>query len=76
MLKSETQPDQCPRCGGMIQSPGAISRVNNRTEICARCSEEEAGRPPRVATGDKHVWWIVRRVRRPVLRVIAGGKAT
>lgn len=39
----------CPRCEGFIPSnltpgryPGAISRVNNKTEICSDCGREEA----------------------------------
>lgn len=38
----------CPRCGGGIpddrlrgQYPGAISRTDNRTEICSRCGTSE-----------------------------------
>lgn len=40
---------QCPRCGGMIPNnirpgayPGAISRTDNRTEICSECGTLEA----------------------------------
>jgi hypothetical protein len=39
----------CPRCLGFIPSnafageyPGAISRVDNKTEICSDCGTEEA----------------------------------
>jgi hypothetical protein len=39
----------CPRCEGYIPSnltpgryPGAISRVDNKTEICSDCGREEA----------------------------------
>lgn len=39
----------CPRCGGYIPSNenpgvymGAMSRVDNRTEICSACGTEEA----------------------------------
>jgi hypothetical protein len=39
----------CPRCRGFIPSnltpgfyPGAISRVDNKTEICSDCGREEA----------------------------------
>lgn len=39
----------CPRCDGFIPSnltpgryPGAISRVDNKTEICSDCGREEA----------------------------------
>lgn len=39
----------CPRCLGFIPSnafageyPGAISRIDNKTEICSECGTEEA----------------------------------
>lgn len=39
----------CPRCCGYIPSntfageyPGAISRIDNKTEICSDCGTEEA----------------------------------
>ncbi len=39
----------CPRCTGFIPSnvfpgeyPGAISRIDNKTEICSDCGTEEA----------------------------------
>ena len=39
----------CPRCSGPIPNlehwgeyPGALSRVDNATEICSRCGTEEA----------------------------------
>ena len=39
----------CPRCGGWIPNalqpgeyPGALSRVDNVTEICSSCGTEEA----------------------------------
>jgi len=39
----------CPRCLGFIPSnvfageyPGAISRIDNKTEICSDCGTEEA----------------------------------
>lgn len=39
----------CPRCGGLIPNnehpgeyPGAVSRVDNMTEICSACGLEEA----------------------------------
>ncbi len=39
----------CPRCGGPIPSeehageyPGALSRVDNHTEICSQCGTDEA----------------------------------
>lgn len=39
----------CPRCGGSIPNnlqpgkyPGALSRVDNRTEICSSCGTDEA----------------------------------
>lgn len=40
---------KCPRCGGPIPSaehrgeyPGALSRVDNTTEVCSRCGVHEA----------------------------------
>lgn len=42
-------PPVCPRCGGYIPDnkrpgshPGAISRVDNKTEICSTCGVLEA----------------------------------
>lgn len=42
-------PPVCPRCGGWIPNndvpgafPGALSRVDNKTEICSECGTEEA----------------------------------
>lgn len=39
----------CPRCGGGVPSddnpgayPGAVSRVDNETEICSACGTDEA----------------------------------
>ena len=39
----------CPRCGGFIPNdltpglyPGALSRVDNKTEICSACGVAEA----------------------------------
>lgn len=41
-------PEKCPRCGGGIPSderegeyPGALSRVDNETEICSKCGRAE-----------------------------------
>lgn len=43
------QINECPRCGGSIpnnETPGAysgaISRLDNETEICSQCGTEEA----------------------------------
>lgn len=40
---------KCPRCGGGIPNnntpgayPGALSRVDNRTEVCSNCGIDEA----------------------------------
>ena len=40
---------RCPRCGGPVPNeshpgeyPGAVSRTDNRTEVCSRCGGEEA----------------------------------
>jgi ribosomal protein S27AE len=42
-------PKTCPRCGDWIPNnhqpgafPGALSRVDNKTEICSECGSEEA----------------------------------
>lgn len=42
-------PALCPRCAGFIPSneqpgeyPGALSRADNKTEICSACGTEEA----------------------------------
>jgi hypothetical protein len=39
----------CPRCNGLIPNnqnpgayPGALSRADNKTEICSACGEDEA----------------------------------
>lgn len=39
----------CPRCGGGIPNdamrgeyPGALSRADNRTEVCSQCGTDEA----------------------------------
>lgn len=35
--------DFCPRCGGCLPNyPGALSRVDNTTEICSDCGTAEA----------------------------------
>ena len=40
---------KCPRCEGPIpnavyegQYPGALSRTDNKTEICSQCGQDEA----------------------------------
>lgn len=47
--RTETQFPVCPRCAGLIPSAedagkyaGAISRLDNETEICSRCGHMEA----------------------------------
>lgn len=32
----------CPKCGGLIIGPPAISREDNKTEICSNCGLHEA----------------------------------
>lgn len=39
----------CPRCGGFIPNdampgayPGALSRTDNKTEVCSDCGTDEA----------------------------------
>lgn len=47
-MSNDTKPI-CPICGGFIPNdaqpgayPGALSRVDNRTEICSACGVDEA----------------------------------
>lgn len=47
-MRKATLPE-CPRCGGYIPNdvtpgayPGALSRVDNKTEICSQCGNAEA----------------------------------
>lgn len=37
-------PDLCPRCLGPLPVgyPGALSRVDNKTEVCSACGLDEA----------------------------------
>lgn len=44
-----SSPDTCPRCGGGIPNdqdrgkyPGALSRFDNRTQVCSACGVKEA----------------------------------
>lgn len=59
---------QCPRCHHKIPTdlapgayPGALSRMNNATEICSRCGRDEAMRDlmhlPPVPPDDWPVEW-------------------
>lgn len=48
-MSTNTKNTTCPRCGGGIpndiyrgQYPGALSRVDNLTEICSECGTLEA----------------------------------
>lgn len=57
-------PDICPRCEyNWIpcnerpgEYPGALSRANNKTEICSRCGEEEALEDMRGRLTPVHQW--------------------
>lgn len=47
--RTNSTPPVCPRCGGYIPGnkrpgshPGAVSRVDNKTEICSTCGVLEA----------------------------------
>jgi hypothetical protein len=43
--KPYTQSVLCPRCAMRVLPfgyPGALSRVDNKTEICSECGQEEA----------------------------------
>ena len=33
---------KCPKCGGRYNARPAISRVDNKTEICPMCGQKEA----------------------------------
>lgn len=33
---------KCPKCGKMFKGVGAISRRDNKTEICSECGTKEA----------------------------------
>lgn len=33
---------RCPRCGKFYEEAPALSRVDNKTEICSYCGAEEA----------------------------------
>ncbi len=55
---------RCPKCSGYIPSnenpgayPGAISRADNKTEICSACGVAEALGDFRLANADKVVVW-------------------
>lgn len=58
-----TKNTTCPRCGGGIPNdvyrgryPGAISRVDNKTEICSECGGDEA--MEQFTTGKvRDDWW-------------------
>ena len=46
---AETSPKRCPRCSGWIPTnehpgayPGALSRLDDETEICSACGTDEA----------------------------------
>ena len=48
-MNEPTDPHPCPRCRGGIPNneqrgeyPGALSRSDNKTEICSGCGQEEA----------------------------------
>lgn len=60
--------NDCPRCRGKIPNddtpgayPGALSRVDNRTEICSACGRDEAMRDlmhlPPIPPDDWPVEW-------------------
>ena len=48
-MKTKQEAPLCPRCGGYIPNndtpgmyPGALSRLDNETEICSECGVDEA----------------------------------
>lgn len=42
MEKPDITPWTCPRCGEETTSFPALSRRDNKTEICSKCGTEEA----------------------------------
>ena len=69
MTKTHSQDYICPRCGGDIpnserkgQYPGAISRVDNKTEVCSGCGMKEAMLEISGRLNDKKTWWIASQV--------------
>ena len=56
-----TQLSTCPRCGNMYTGYPALSRLDNRTNICSPCGTDEAlreyfNKPPRVWATCEHVY--------------------
>lgn len=58
MRRVKAYEPRCPRCGGFIPNfehrgeyPGAVSRVDNMTEICSPCGTDEALGPKREVMG-------------------------
>jgi hypothetical protein len=41
-MTTNNKPKPCPRCGQPIYTFPALSRVDNRTEICSDCGTTEA----------------------------------
>lgn len=59
LMDSEKRVFRCPRCNGRLQQPGALSRVDNQTEICSDCGTREA--LEQVGLGNPlpmKSWWI------------------
>ena len=42
MLESLVLPKKCPRCGKPMNGFPALSRKDNKTEICSQCGQDEA----------------------------------
>ena len=42
MNDQNRQTQRCPICGNYYREPPAISRIDNRTEICGRCGVKQA----------------------------------
>lgn len=68
----------CPRCGGSIPSEdGALSRADNKTEVCSACGIEEtindlaawekAGKPQHYVPGNTKADWKRPEVARALL---------
>lgn len=58
---------ECPRCGGTIPNasapgayPGALSRIDNKTEICSDCGTQEGFESMYGTLLPMDVWWAAR----------------
>ncbi len=70
----------CPRCGGPIpnelhkgQYPGALSRADNKTEICSDCGHEEAWEQMQGRLRPRELWqsYVAWKVANSLVRVLS-----